>query len=609
MRKSTNLNKLFSGVIEEGSSEVQITPDLLSSANLMATKYREIADNIEQDYEALYSQLEKLESNLLEWNYSCSKLKGNALSHLDTIKNKLFLQSNSDGFYHVFSESLDTGTAIDILTKTVHSNKLSSISLAPKRGAKEVDPSLFTISISNAPNAPVYRVVTAEGSSLDAIKGSSENGWIGIVTSSIKIEPSLVFTLNFKEEVEINDVFFKLGSNSSATTASVLAITETQSTSKGENLSLSYTNNFNIGQKVKSIKVLLKKHSEDIQNSDQTYGYVFNIKAIIPSISGFEKEGTFESKYYFAGGSKLAIEVCDTEPEGTSLNYFIKYYDQNEILQPIQPLNKPPSNKPYGLFWSKETLTSNYKDPQPLDPLRPSSSIIQPVTSSLEFLNSIGNLFCLNQKIKIDINKLNHVKVFSNLRNGVLTSPKSLYEEKGNYLYTWIYVPNKDARINVGPSEINILGAKKEGTVITFMSPGWYQVKIPLSSFQDRGNSFASLNELKSLDPLYPYNAKYLIEGADLPGSPYLGFERQAKSCLAHVSNLSNLSSNSYHLYKTEDYHVCVVDPGLNAKDLYIEYLKSDLNSFQSFKLVAKMKTLDGKFSPVLSSYKIKIGD
>lgn len=609
--RSSEISKtsLLNGNIKENKDPIiKIEKDLLSSANLFSAKQREIADKIEEYFSLLEKQVSALENSAISWNYKVNELKATYKNMSEDLKNKLFLRSDTDNFYNVFSDTFDSNSGIATLNNVSHFPSLGSILLSAKGGQKKINANEYVLSISNAPDSPFYRIVPVDGSSLDSLKGDSENGWMGLVTSPVPISPSIVLTIKFLRKTPINHLVLKCENSNRNMLISALAIEDNQGKEVLEQSPLAYSNSINIAKEVNEIKILFKKTNFDLQNNDQTYTYIFDIKGLSLYGIGFQNEGTFVSKGYPTTSTKFAIEVCDTEPEGTSIEYYLQIKDflSNEILtERVQPINKPPSDKPYGISIISDSFISNLKNPAPFETTVSSSSFINGANSITQVINGLGNFRCLNHKSKIKNDGLSLVKVFVNLKE---LGSKDLYEQKGGFLYTWVYTSQGTQPFNVGSSGIIILGAEQQGTSFVFKKSGWYQVKIPVSSYQDKGN-ITSLTELKELDNLFPYNGKYLIEGLSFDGTPYKGFQRQAKKQLRKEENLSLLDADSYHLYRLEDTSfACLINMSAQYKTGYIEYPYLSETGI-SISLMAKLKSRDGLYSPVLSSYKIKIGD
>jgi hypothetical protein len=181
--------------------------------------------------------------------------------------------------------------------------------------------------------------------------------------------------------------------------------------------------------------------------------------------------------------------------------------------------------------------------------------------------------------------------------------------EEGNNHTCWVYINGSEGNeLFVANTGIYIVGLIKENQKITLDKTGWFKVVIPAANFHDAGSTFSDKDELKNLDPLFPYNGKYLVEGTNLGIPEYKGFSKIAKKKLEPAVGLDNLKENGYYLSRIQaENFIILLSKDNEAKNCYYEYIGANIGGYE-ISLIANLKTLDGTISPIFASYKIKVG-
>jgi hypothetical protein len=427
-------------------------------------------------------------------------------------------------------------------------------------------------------------------------------------------------TMNTTDHVS-NVVFSMMNGAGSASLSAITIDLENKAKVILENADVSNTNIIPVDASVKKIQIVIFKNSFDQRLASGEYRYLFHVKKLlIEGASSYKLSGTFSSSdYVVMNASKVGLEVCDFLNDSTSIEYYLNVQsmiDNVNFTTPINPLNKPPGSSPYALKLSDLRIASNIDALIKPNPTASSTAIIE-VPDSLKLLNFTNEYKILNYTAALNKSNIGSVNFFANYIDEIENN-LDLIERVGNFYYSWIYIDNKDLHsIDVGDSGITIQGLSKVNGVISFDKTGWFRIKIPISAYYDSGANFESVEELKTLDPLYPYNGKYILEGTNLKVAPYLGFKKRAKKKLNMVSNLEQLDVNSFYLMRDQplegDYDIknkfyIILDKSSDIKNGYFEYQnQNDLMYF--LRLVAKLKTNDKSKTPILSSYKIKLGD
>lgn len=306
----------------------------------------------------------------------------------------------------------------------------------------------------------------------------------------------------------------------------------------------------------------------------------------------------------------LYIRALSVDEEGKVTDYVIMNgaYTLGKVAE-ITPLNKPPGSGPYIFSIKENNITNNYISPRVLDDSRESSDIL----TLIPFYNFLQeyNYHYVNQGLSPTVNSLDSINLFANHISK--NSPEEILEEKDGYYVTWVYVDSQNkGQLNVGNSGVIFEGLTPSNQVFSFTKTGWYRVRIPITSYLDVGNSFSDNESLKNLDTKYPYNGKYLIEGTNLNLEPYKGFKVRAKKKFTRCNTLSNLGKENFYLLSVSpDFYVVVLHSEVDMKDAYLEFPKQagEFTSEWKISLIAKFKTANNAKTPILGSYKIKLGE
>lgn len=192
---------------------------------------------------------------------------------------------------------------------------------------------------------------------------------------------------------------------------------------------------------------------------------------------------------------------------------------------------------------------------------------------------------------------------------------------------------------DVGPNKIFIDDVPYTGTIDrnimtgrTSLSTGIHRIQIHKNNWKEVTINAASIDELKTLDPLYPHNQKLLIEGylydSSFVGSKvYNGVDLFAETQMQEVGTfefLYNTEQDNYKLF-TLDRDAASTHTGGNESTLvFVVKVDEENPDFQNERYVIRFKLLndlrkylrlratftteDQTVAPSLDSYKIKLG-
>lgn len=207
-----------------------------------------------------------------------------------------------------------------------------------------------------------------------------------------------------------------------------------------------------------------------------------------------------------------------------------------------------------------------------------------------------------------------------------------------------IEIKNPDGiTLNVGEKEIVIDDIKYNGTISnlvltgkTSTTSGIHKIKVNKANWKYVTPELNSLADLKSNDPLYPFNHKLLIEGYDYgdaypttESQIYTGVDLFAESQMRQVSVfdiISNVTKNNYDVFAldrdTPNTHLD--DLNNNATRVFVVKVDEENPDFQNehfmirfslinqrrkyLRLRADFRTDNEKVTPACTGYKIKLG-
>jgi len=622
-------NKLFQGEIDHqaiGDLILPIDKGIYKDPDHFSGKLNEYRQKIVMMQMDILEKANKLEREIIEWNTKYPRLLSSVEEYESIINDRLFLRSDTEGFYKTIFENFTTLDAVDLINSTGVvtdiTNNMVTLEHTLNKIGRQVTPDSYRISVSKAPNSGPERVIPIAGSNLNNLYQNGLSGWTGSIVTANRVPVSIVFDIVFNEEIDIAEIALSVGESGSSTKISAISM-DKNNTAKVilDAVDITNTNILTINGKTKKVQVVLTKNSYDEQLTSGEYRFIFHLTKLIvfKAVTGYLRDGEFLSnRYLVTGSSKIALEVCDFTSQDTNIEYYLKiedFMDSSIFTESIiNPINKPPSSAPYAFKIDSQKTISNISVPSPIDMSITADQAV-PITPAMDLYNFTNQHKVLNHNIIVSTDNIGSINVFTNYINDGLLA-RDLIQQVGNEYHTWIYVDGSNARVlDVGPTGIVVEGLPVINEKITLNKTGWYKVRIPVAAYNDVGSTFNDVESLKNLDRLYPYNGKYLVEGTNLNIAPYLGFKKRAKSRLSPTLNLENLDGNTYYLLRNFSDSLngfsrfaAILSKEINSKNVYVEYQQKG-DFVYNLTVKAKLKTGDQARTPVLSSYKIKLGD
>jgi hypothetical protein len=724
-------NKLFQGVIDNSITEEVIIPvnkALYTNPGLLSGKLNELRQQVQQISENIYLKADVLDKEILYWNSVYPRLLSQVEQLESDVNDRLFLRSDSDGFFETLYENF---TVSDMVDSTNSENVAISFTencvrlLNSMQIEREVASGLYQVRINKGEGSALDRLVSVTGSAINNLYENNMSGWTAVLISENRTTASISVVIDLAQPTDIGEVSLSLLDINGSMVMSALVMDEANS-SYGilNNVDVSNTNIIPINRVAKKIQIILTKNLYDNRNyEDSTYRYLFHLKSLklFKNITGFFTEGTFVSNLYpIFGHTKFAVEVCDYTGLDSKIEYYLKLVDStifsndlyaenvlssgsglivtvdgtqsdsslavtgNYLLEDmniqtggsgyevgdvlkvpgnrfsfagvspgndltlvvgsvdgsgavtsfssasgiyiygkvaqIQPINKPPSGSiPYGLYLDNDAKANNLSSVLALNLTLPPTSALN-ITNDMPIYNFTNQYKVVNSILFANVNRLSSFNVFTN-HSLISSTNRDTWNRVSDMYETWIYVDgSEDNYLDPGTSGLTVQGLERSTRGFHLNKTGWFKVRVPTSGYYDAGTTFTSLTQLMNIDPLYPSNGKYLVEGSNISEAPYKGFKIRAKQKLMQVNNLGLIKQDNFYLMRVpqvSDYltslgsiPLCVLlDKETDARNVYVEYGKVYNYNGYSLRLIAKLMTSNTSETPILSSYKIKLGD
>jgi hypothetical protein len=379
---------------------------------------------------------------------------------------------------------------------------------------------------------------------------------------------------------------------------------------------------------------------------NRTYSSSGNNELVSIGLSAKDKEDNTVSF------NKAALESCESCADETGIKYYLSASRDNEVWTQWIPVSSPTSkytSYPKVVVFSGYDKKNSEEDAVKFD----TSSLYKDITRTFDsgytgyrFINN--SFFILNSAIPIgesaNISNISKtVRVWRNTPDKDASSYPSVSTVRGipkgwgldgsNY-YCYFEVNNPAGLVfDFGKTQCLIDGSLATG--IFLVPSGVHKFSTDVKNWFDIANNvinsssaISSEERLISVDPLYPYNHKLLIEGF-----PYVtSFSGQKKYTGADISSQFSLKRVSpFELennIKTYD-SFSVVEIENNGSSFLGVLVKVDLSnsdylnesffvtweygleedaSYKYIRLKAELLSSNKSKTPVLSSYKIKLG-
>lgn len=202
--------------------------------------------------------------------------------------------------------------------------------------------------------------------------------------------------------------------------------------------------------------------------------------------------------------SKVTLEVCTIEPKDTSISWYVSSDQENWV--PINPYRKAIDivtlNVPS--FDNQATFQGSL---EAADLVNPRNYGAGNVTDEDEWM---FNTYFVNLDQE-DLPNDSSLSCCLDVADPDVPDSGWRLNSKNNY-ETWLYVSSPTGKeIDLGPKPARLDGRPVSGKV--FLRSGWSRFETSADNFQNVSSGAPDENVLRTIDPLYPFNHKYVVEG------------------------------------------------------------------------------------------------
>lgn len=666
--------------------------------NSSATKNNLTNNTILQDLSVLYKHIFKIsEQSLLNferWKAESQLLEGRLDILTDRINNLLLLSSDTAGFFNFIQDNFVDTSKVDLTNSNAYVNTSKDIVTigTSSPGATRVNLSSLSnkdVEFTVLSRNNLIATLEAEGSQpVFAISdGSSywqERVWVskpGPVSAELKIHFPEATTLS-KIELDLHM------SNQSAAVQVIVQYSidnytwiQLPTDSFTQSVLRAATFTFTPIQ-VQYVKFIMTKPGYDsISNGLYAYEFGLDMLAFFNEGFGSNIDSTLISQALSVTGTdglpedfgKVVLEVCEDIPTGTSINYYIGVTNDSSAVPNdinfvgIDPITRTTTTLPSILDFGDISLITISDIYPSYDPSATDSSLINPSASfdylkstaggitdtraglssaqRYSFSNSNERILSLSLGPDIQIAQ-NSIELWRNVHT---TGSTTLVRGTSNgwrfeepYYKTTVQVNNANGySIDWGGKTAVVDGGVQSGKVN--LSTGKHTIWIHKDNWRYVDpTTIVDLTTLKSLDNLYPYNHKYVVEGFNYPTTwpigtekIYQGFDIVAEYLTQEVSIFdleSNISPGDYGRFAIDldtgdpnreldgssaadadkvPIRVFVVKVDETRSDfmneLFMLRFKSTNTLYKYLRFKAVLLTTDSTRTPLLDSYRIKV--
>lgn len=477
-----------------------------------------------------------------------SRAIGRGLTALESrLDNLILMNESSDLFVYGAEETFDNQDKIDFSRTTASVETLYCT--MGKAGYNYINLSDAKITSSITSDRALLSVQTT--TSIEHLKSDDGIMWEQLVYTNYELgRVSLTINIELAEPADVSSFRFSgvptaINSHLTATVfystdgvayTSVDPIEKVITTSEVE---------FSIGiDRVTDLRIIFSKNAADSSTSTtKQYVYVFSLDGLKIYTDGFKQNVTstlYAGPYTFYDEegdlvkfSRAAFSVCDQQPTGTSISYFLSNDNVNwlsVLLDDVQTASVASFEDgsmtgSYDSYDSSLSLSNILDNVTDLSLSRATEAILNIVVMADYTERLIKNSVVIQRNTPY--NSYSGVTLFGNIFgvergwfNYDPTANQQLIASPSNqaYLITTVYVVNAAGiNIDLGHTSAIVNGNTVSGLVL--LAPGYNTFATHRTNYQVIDSGITSIANLRRADPLYPYNHKYLIEGYNYPAS------------------------------------------------------------------------------------------
>ena len=631
-------------------------------------------------FQYLFKTSDKALVNFEKWRGEVQLLDTKIDSLTSRITNLLLLATDTEGYFNYMQDNFVDTSKVDLVNSTAFVNIAKNLVYigTSNSGATRIDLSSVKkedVNFSVLTRNNLVSIISAEGSKpLNAISDAT-NYWqervytnkTGALSSEMKIKLPAAVTLSRI------DLSLHMANQNGPTQITPMLSTDNYNWSSlpidSSTRSVTTSTSFQFAPVSASwIKLILTKNGPD-QTNNGLYDYEFGIDSFALFNEGFPTSSTTGSNLIslplsitdntgaVVPFSRLALDVCETVPAGTGIDYSIAVMEDpttaigSLTFVPIDPAGRTTLTNPSVLNLGDleevaiPGITLSYEPAGGPGYVSPSATYsvltsiaggVPVVTVGLakpyryDFLKSTEFILSLSMDPSLQIAQGSQELWRNVLARGSLSTVRNVptgWKLDNSYYKTTVLVSAAGGlSLNWGSSPIIIDGQPTTGTVT--LTQGNHSIWAHKNNW--KYVDFSSITDLASIraaDSLYPFNHRYLVEGINYPSTwptgvekVYGGFDIVAESLAQQVSIFdlaNNVSDTDYTKYAV-DYDTSVsplncfvvkADSGIPdfPNETFLLRMRGSNLTFNYLRFKAVLSTTDATLTPSLGSYRVKV--
>lgn len=545
---------------------------------------------------------------------------------------RLFLNQDSEGFFTFVSDDFKSVDKVDsnLTTAEVHTGagfvKITGNQNRTYR--QKYNPSEASARFVGSVGSGLTSVITIAGTNIANIVNEDSAGWIGVSYGPEPKTATLSIVVQLSEPREMNRVVFeRIRRESGAGTIECYYTSDRVNWGRfGATRSLGDPAVFtNEKVSVKELRFNITKTDYDMHRVGEGYIYYFDCKEVAMYSDaadysvGIGNE-LISIEHEVPSYGKAAIEVCEANTKDTNIKYYLSH--DGVYWSEVNPSNKAPNAIDYVVNFSSNNQFQNIDGPS-IDGARSNVSLIR-VSDYAHLSIPMGEVALLNYRIPSSVLSsvpIRSMRLFENYKTAPSSNTIEGWKDNGETLSCSFYVDSSEPiDLDFGPYTVTLDGTTSAG-LLSVKGVGWHRIEVPKEAYSFTDGGAINLADLHRKDPLYPYNAKNIIEGYQYDSGYvgpriYTGFSMRAAIELERSTSLKQFASNmNRYFYPSLDRNGDMVFLLKRPEDLnafssntyYLSYNKTD-STFNRIYFKALLESANPEVTPLLMSYTIKMG-
>lgn len=630
--------------------------------HMSADKYNDFFSRLYKDLTILFEANLDLLKRISEIEQNWNLYYQNANKVLDKVENRadnlLFVNRDTLGFFSYLYDNFTTLENVDVTNSTARINTSQGlVDISPDlsntaRRLSRVDLSRASVKVSYTAAHPfISSKSTAAGVVSNDIVRDSNRPWFFILTTSkSKGSASADIIIDLGAEFTFSSVEASMYFSTRGTAAKVVCFYSKEGRDwikAGLNpvQLVTRTGRWDFKEvSAKYLRFLISKDEFDqtTPRRDYVWTFGFNLVSILNPVYISASTTTKRSAELVTSVrnvvrgdgalsffNKIYLEACELLPPDTDITYEVSI-DSGDTYIPIGNALREDGVSPIVNFGDKKRVIS-YIDGKRLSST--SGTGVVATDFSSQDLDTLlrGNDCYINYDIsEADLENFEN-KSLAVFRNVGRSTGDTVRDRPTGWRFalddsamvsTSIFITSRAGKtIDFGSSQVVIDGSPRQGSV--FLSSGKHTIVTNRQNWVNLQTSspYSNDEEVRGVDPLFPYNHKLLIEGYPYADSDYNGVYGGVDIYAEYVldflpfsqyANLEEIDYTKYSYLVRNGNLYLVVKLDSNYTDYVNEqfdytYVLND-QQFNSLKLKATLTTFDAKFSPILKDYTIKVG-